>query len=65
MLSIFCPTGYDEGVFGAVTKLLSEKIEQAKWLGDANAKTIKAIECESFCNFFKIQSSCMMQHSHR
>ena len=23
----FCPTGYDEGIFSAVTKLLSEKIE--------------------------------------
>ena len=50
----FCPTGYDEGIFSAVTKLLSEKIEQAKWSGEANAKTINTIECESFCNFFKI-----------
>ena len=49
----FCPTGYDEGIFSAVTKLHSEKIEQAKWSGDANAKTVNAIECESFCNFFK------------
>ena len=53
-IKYFCPTGYDEGIFSAVTKLLSEKIEQAKWSGDANAKTINAIECESFCNFFKI-----------
>ena len=50
----FCPTGYDEGIFSAVTKLLSEKIEQAKWSGDANAKTVNAIEHENFCNFFKI-----------
>ena len=50
----FCPTGNDEGIFSAVTKLLSEKIEQAKWSGDANAKTVNAIEHESFCNFFKI-----------
>ena len=50
----FCPTGYDEGIFSAVTKLLCEKIKQAKQSGDANAKTINAIECESFCNFFKI-----------
>ena len=26
----FCPTGYDEGIFSAVTKLLSEKIKQVK-----------------------------------
>ena len=50
----FCPTGYDKGIFSAVTKLLSEKIEQAKWSGDTNAKTVNAIEHESFCNFFKI-----------
>ena len=50
----FCPTGYDNEIFSAVTKLLSEKIEQVKWSGDANAKTINAIEHESFCNFFKI-----------
>ena len=50
----FCPTGYDKGIFSAVTKLLSKKIEQVKWSGDANAKTVNAIEHESFCNFFKI-----------
>ena len=50
----FCPTGYDMGIFSAVTKLLSEKIKQVKQSGDANAKTINAIECENFCNFFKI-----------
>ena len=50
----FCPTGYDVGIFSAVTKLLSEKIEQAKQSGDANAKIVNAIECENFCNFFKI-----------
>ena len=50
----FCPTGYDNEIFSAVTKLLTKKIEQAKQAGDPNAKTINAIECESFCNFFKI-----------
>ena len=50
----FCPTGYDKGIFNAVTKLLSKKIEQAKWSGSSDAKTINAIEHESFCNFFKI-----------
>ena len=50
----FCPTGYDVGIFSAVTKLLSEKIEQAKWSGDANAKTVNTIEHENFCNFFQI-----------
>ena len=49
----FCPTGYDEGIFSAVTKLLSEKIKQAKWSGNANTKTINAIEHESFCIFFQ------------
>ena len=50
----FCPTGYHDGVFKAVTMLLSEKIEQAKWSGSSDAKTINTIEYESFCNFFKI-----------
>ena len=50
----FCPTGYDEGIFSAVTNLLSEKIKQVKPSGDANAKTVNTIECENFCNFFKI-----------
>ena len=50
----FCPTGYDNEIFSAVTKLLSEKIEQAKQSGDVNTKTVNAIEHESFCNFFKI-----------
>ena len=50
----FCPTGYDHGIFSAVTKLLSEKIEQAKWAGDPNGMTINTIEHESFCIFFKI-----------
>ena len=50
----FCPTGFNEGIFNAVTKLLHERIEQAKKSGSDNAKTINAIECESFCNFFKI-----------
>ena len=50
----FCPIGFDEGIFNAVTKLLHEKVEQAKMSGSDNAKTINAIECDSFCNFFKI-----------
>ena len=50
----FCPTGYDGQIFSAVTKLLEEKIKQAKWAGNPNAKTVNAIECESFCNVFKI-----------
>ena len=50
----FCPTHFDEGIFNAVTKLLHEKVEEAKRSGSDNAKTINAIECESFCNFFKI-----------
>ena len=36
------------GIFSEVTKLLSEKIEQAKQSGDANIKTINAIEHEKF-----------------
>ena len=51
----FCPTGFDEGIYNAVTKLLHEKVEQAKRSGSDNAKTVNSIECESFCNFFKIQ----------
>ena len=31
-----------------------KKVEQAKRSGSDNAKTINAIECENFCNFFKI-----------
>ena len=50
----FCPTGYDKSIFYAVTKLLSEKIEQVKWMGSSDAKTINGIECNYFCNFFKI-----------
>ena len=50
----FCPTGFDEGIFNAVTKLLHEKIEQAKRSGSGNTKTINTIEHENFCNFFKI-----------
>ena len=50
----FCPTGFDEGIFNAVTKLLHEKVEQAKRSGLDNAKTINAIECDNSCNFFKI-----------
>ena len=50
----FCPTGFDEGIFNAVTKLLHEKVEQAKRSGSDNAKTFNTIEHESFCNSFKI-----------
>ena len=35
-------------------KLLHEKVEQAKRSGADNAKTVNAIECDNFCNFFKI-----------
>ena len=48
------PRMVSEGIFNAVTKLLSERIEQAKWSGLSDDKTINAIECENFCNFFKI-----------
>ena len=37
-----------------MTKLLHEKVEQAKRSGSDNAKTINTIECENFYNFFKI-----------
>ena len=50
----FCPTGFDEGIFNAVTKLLHEKVEQAKRSGSDSAKTVNAIEHENFCNFLKI-----------
>ena len=50
----FYPTGYDEGIFNAVMKLLHEKVEQAKRSGADNAKTVNAIECDNFCNFCKI-----------
>ena len=50
----FCPTGYDQAIFNAVTKLLSEMVEQVKWSGATDSKTINAIECENFHNFFKI-----------
>ena len=37
-----------------MTKLLHEKVEQAKRSGSDNAKTINAIERDNFCNFFQI-----------
>ena len=49
----FCPTGFDEGIFNAVTKLLHKKVEQAKGMG-TNIKSINAVECESFINIFKV-----------
>ena len=49
-----CLTGFDEGIFNAVTKLLHEKVEKAKRSESDNAKTINAIEHDNFCNFFKI-----------
>ena len=50
----FCPTGFDEGIFNAVTKLLHKKVEQAKRSGSDSAKTINTIEHDNFCNIFKI-----------
>ena len=47
----FCPAGFDEGIFNALTKLLHEKVEQAKRSGSGSAKTINTI-----CNTFKIIS---------
>ena len=35
----FCPTGFDEGIFNAVTKLLHKKVEQAKRSSSDNVKT--------------------------
>ena len=52
-MKYFCQTGFDEGIFNAVTKLLHEKVEQAKRLG-ADVKTMNAVERESFINIFKI-----------
>ena len=49
----FCPTGFDEGIFNAVTKLLHKKVEQAKRMG-ADVKSINAVEHESFINIFKV-----------
>ena len=54
MLSIFAPQVLTKGIFNAVTKLLHEKVEQAKRSGSDNAKTVNAIEHDNFCNFFKI-----------
>ena len=54
-MKYFCPTGFDKGIFNAVTKLLHEKVEQAKRSGSDNTKTVNAVECENFINFFKIQ----------
>ena len=50
----FCPTGFNDGIFNAVTELLHKKVEQAERSGSNNAKTVNAIECEKFCNFFII-----------
>ena len=50
----FCPTGYDNGIFQAVATLLHDKVEQAKRAGPKNAKTVNAIDHESFINFFNI-----------
>ena len=51
----FCPTGFYEGIFNTVTKLLHEKVEQAKRSGSDNVKTVNAVEHENFINFFKIR----------
>ena len=62
----FYPTGYDEGIFSAVTKLLSKKIEQAKQSEDANAKTIQTLlNVKVSVISLKFQSNYMMQLSHR
>ena len=53
-VNYFCPTGYDEGIFNAVTKLLQEKVEKAKRSGSTDTKMVNALECENFINFFKI-----------
>ena len=53
-MKYFCPTGFDEGIFNAVTKLLHEKVEQAKRSGSNNTKMVNAVECENFINFYKI-----------
>ena len=50
----FCPTGYNEGIFNAVMKLLHEKVEQVKRSGADNTKMVNAIEHDNFCNSFKI-----------
>ena len=53
-MKYFCPTGFDEGIFNAVKKLLHKKVKQAKRLGTDNTKTMNAVEHENFINFFKI-----------
>ena len=53
-LNIFAPQVLMRVYFNAVTKLLHEKVEQAKRSGSDNTKTINAIECDNFYNFFKI-----------
>ena len=53
-MKYFCPTGFDEGIFNTVTKLLHEKVEKVKRLGSNNTKMVNAMECKNFINFFKI-----------
>ena len=53
-MKYFCPTGFGEGIFNAVTKLLHEKVEQAEKSGSDNTKVVNAVECENLINFFKI-----------
>ena len=60
----FCPTGFDKGIFNAVTKLLHEKVEQAKRMG-ADVKSIMLWNAKILLTFLKFQSNCMMQHTHR
>ena len=52
-MKYFCPTGFDEGIFNTVTKLLHKKVEQANRSG-SNNKMVNAVECENLINFFKI-----------
>ena len=54
MSNSFVLQGMTGQIFGAVTKLLEEKIIQAKWACNPNTKMINAIEHESFCNVFRI-----------
>ena len=53
-VKFFCPPGYDDGIFQVVATLLKNKVEQAKQSGAENAKTVNAIDCKSFINFFSI-----------
>ena len=53
-MKYFCPTGFDEGIFNTVTKLLHEWVEQAKRSGSNHIKMVNAVEPENFINIFKV-----------